>query len=72
MIIIKQIFRLARIAAMTSKPRLPAIETSRPAASRPRIDSQALFGRESEIIIQHGDQEYRLRRTRNGRLILNK
>lgn len=37
-----------------------------------RIDSRNLFAGHTEITIQHGGQEYRLRRTRNGKLILNK
>jgi len=31
-----------------------------------------LFGSSSEILIQHNDKQYRLRITRNGKLILNK
>lgn len=42
-----------------------------PAGPR-RLNSESLFGRGIEVIIQHGGQEYRLRRTRNGKLILNK
>jgi uncharacterized protein (UPF0210 family) len=36
------------------------------------IDSHSLFGKGNEIAIRHGDHVYRLRITRNGRLILNK
>ena len=36
------------------------------------IDSRILFGAEYEVAIRHGDQVYRLRKTRNGKLILNK
>ena len=36
------------------------------------LDSQAIFGTRAEILIQHGDQIYRLRKTRHGKLILNK
>lgn len=36
------------------------------------IDSRTLFGTGDEIVIRHGDQIYRLRITRYGRLILNK
>lgn len=36
------------------------------------LDSQAIFGTRVEILIQHGDQVYRLRKTRHGKLILNK
>ncbi len=31
-----------------------------------------LFGSSSEILIQHSDKQYRLRITRNGKLILTK
>ena len=35
-----------------------------------RLDSAALFERAREIVIVHGGQEYRLRITRAGKLIL--
>ena len=41
-------------------------------ASRQRIDSRELLQGERELIIQHGDQEYRLRHTQNDKLILTK
>jgi hemin uptake protein HemP len=34
--------------------------------------SDDLFGDENEVLIMHGDLVYRLRRTRNGKLILHK
>jgi len=36
------------------------------------IDSQSIFGGRDEVVIKHGDQLYRLRITRYGKLILNK
>lgn len=36
------------------------------------IDSRVLFGPRDEVVIRHGDQLYRLKITRYGRLILNK
>lgn len=36
------------------------------------IDSRTLFGQRDEIVIRHGDQVYRLKITRYGKLILNK
>lgn len=45
------------------------------AASRPvtpRIDSQRLLVGGRELVIQHGAEEYRLRLTRNDKLILTK
>ncbi len=37
-----------------------------------RISSCALFGARTEILIVHNDDEYRLRITSNGKLILTK
>lgn len=48
-------------AAMTSRP-----------ASLPRLRSEDLFRTSHELIIEHQGQEYRLRLTRNDKLILNK
>ncbi|MBI85646.1 MAG: hemin uptake protein HemP [Planctomycetaceae bacterium] len=43
------------------------------ARQSPRIwNSEDLFGEENEVLILHGDEVYRLRRTRNERLILQK
>ena len=36
------------------------------------IRSEALFNNADEILIRHSGEEYRLRRTRNGKLILTK
>lgn len=36
------------------------------------VESQTLFRGHKEIRIRHGDEEYRLRITSNGKLILNK
>jgi hemin uptake protein HemP len=36
------------------------------------LDSRALFGERLEIAIRHEGQLYRLRKTRHGKLILNK
>ena len=36
------------------------------------VDSQILFGQRKEIGIRHEGQLYRLRKTRHGKLILNK
>jgi len=41
-------------------------------AGTPRIESRALFGDAREVIIAHEEQEYRLRRTSSGKLILTK
>ena len=44
-----------------------------PLEGRPRVlDSRQLFGRQTEISILHAGETYRLRITRQGKLILNK
>lgn len=55
-------------------------ESAPPAPTPPRppqagvsvIDSAALFGGASEVRVRHGGDEYRLRITRQGKLILTK
>ena len=39
---------------------------------KPRIESNHLFQGNSEIVIVHQDEEYNLRITKNGKLILTK
>ncbi len=39
---------------------------------RRRLNSRVLFGTRKEIVIVHKDDEYRLRITSNGKLILTK
>ena len=39
---------------------------------KPRIESTELFQGEREIVIVHQEEEYNLRITRNGKLILTK
>jgi hemin uptake protein HemP len=43
-----------------------------PASRMPTVRSEQLFGAAREIIIKHGDEEYRLRITRADKLILTK
>ena len=40
--------------------------------ARPTIPSGWLFSKNDEVLIAHQGEEYRLRRTRNGKLILTK
>lgn len=62
------------------RPMLPAVPSIVPSlprslprnAHRQRVDSRELLQGERELIIQHGDQEYRLRHTQNDKLILTK
>ena len=42
------------------------------AGKKPRIESTELFDGNSEIVIVHQKEEYSLRITRNGKLILTK
>lgn len=53
-------------AAHSAVPAAPA------RAVMPRIDSQRLLAGGRELVIQHGAEEYRLRLTRNDKLILTK
>jgi hemin uptake protein HemP len=39
---------------------------------RPRVNSVELFGTAREVLIEHAGEEYRLRLTRQGKLILTK
>jgi len=39
---------------------------------RRRINSTELFGKQQELLIEHNNEEYRLRITSNGKLILTK
>ena len=50
----------------------PAIRGSLRAGSLKRIASQQLLGGGHELVIEHSGQEYRLRLTRNDKLILTK
>ena len=43
-----------------------------PAEKKPRIESNHLFQGNNEIVIVHQKEEYNLRITRNGKLILTK
>jgi hemin uptake protein HemP len=43
-----------------------------PAQSKPRVQATALLQGHREVIIEHGNEEYRLRLTRQGKLLLTK
>jgi hemin uptake protein HemP len=47
-------------------------KTTASARRKPRIESQRLFQGNSEIVIVHHEEEYSLRITKNGKLILTK
>jgi hemin uptake protein HemP len=58
---------------MNFAPQAPSNGTASTAAGRkPRIESQRLFQGNSEIVIVHHEEEYSLRITKNGKLILTK
>jgi hemin uptake protein HemP len=75
MIIILIIACIDQCAAMktetqpsTAKPKVPRS----PAVSPRSLDSAALLGGRGEVEIAHQGETYRLRRTRQGKLILTK
>jgi hemin uptake protein HemP len=49
---------------------VPAVTGSEPV--RQRLHSAELFGTAREVVIEHAGEEYRLRLTRQGKLILTK
>jgi hemin uptake protein HemP len=49
----------------------PGPERPRP-AGKPRLQAAALLAGSREVIIEHAGEEYRLRLTKNGKLILTK
>jgi hemin uptake protein HemP len=60
-----------------SRPNLAAERSTVPLVAgltekKPRIQSNSLFQGKSEIVIVHQNEEYNLRITRNGKLILTK
>jgi hemin uptake protein HemP len=59
---------------MNFVPQAPSNGAASTAASgrKPRIESQRLFQGNSEIVIVHHEEEYSLRITKNGKLILTK
>ncbi|MFQ5535676.1 MAG: hemin uptake protein HemP [Sphingomonadales bacterium] len=57
---------------MTDHKRPPAPEAQPPPKQTPRISSQDLLAGGREIVIVHGDVEYRLRLTSQDKLILTK
>jgi hemin uptake protein HemP len=59
--------RMAFAAQASIKP-----PVSGAAGRKPRIKSERLFDGSSEIVIVHRDEEYSLRITKNGKLILTK
>lgn len=50
----------------------PRNREAMPLSTKPRVESRCLFRGNNEIIIVHQSEEYSLRITRNGKLILTK
>lgn len=59
-------------APLSLPRRITPIGTPVRTVAQPRLRSQDLFRGTHELIIEHQGQEYRLRLTRNDKLILNK
>lgn len=57
---------------ISSSNRSMTLLTSEAPNAAPVLDSRALLCGERELLIVHGDQLYRLRHTRNDKLILTK
>jgi hemin uptake protein HemP len=53
-------------------PRDIAADAASRTPAPPRLDSRKLFADARELLIEHGDELYRLRWTRSGKLILTK
>ena len=62
------------LAVLHLSPRMRAERPSAPALlpSSPLLDSMALLRGTREVLIRHGGELYRLRHTRNDKLILTK
>jgi hemin uptake protein HemP len=58
----------APLPVPTTPPQTPSPATGTPSP----LESAALFRGRDEILIAHGGETYRLRRTRQGKLILTK
>jgi hemin uptake protein HemP len=61
-----------KIVELARKPTTAAPIGITPSGKKPRIESNYLFQGNSEIVIVHQKEEYNLRITRNGKLILTK
>jgi hemin uptake protein HemP len=56
----------------TTIQRVNGASSCPPVSKKPRIESSHLFQGSNEIMIVHKNEEYNLRITRNGKLILTK
>jgi hemin uptake protein HemP len=62
--------RETRLNLASQRPTVPNVPVL--TERKPRIESENLFQGKNEIIIVHQNDEYNLRITRNGKLILTK
>ena len=60
--------RMDNTAATLFRP----VDKTQPAAADRRINSKTLLGEEGRVIIEHDGQQYLLRQTHAGKLILTK
>jgi hemin uptake protein HemP len=61
----------------SAKPLVPGDDKNPPTAKQDkaeirRLNAESMFANTDEVIIDHAGQSYRLRLTRNGKLILTK
>ncbi len=67
-----RIINIIRMSNVQQKETAPAATWQRHAVEQPCISCAELFGERKEVLIEHGTELYRLRITRNGKLILTK
>lgn len=60
------------LALQTTRTSTASRPAPAPAPAQRRVDSRLLLRESRELVIEHLGQEYRLRRTRNDKLILTK
>lgn len=53
-------------------PQRSSVVATAPATPTPEVDSDRLLQGRREVLIRHGNEYYRLRHTRNDKLILTK
>ena len=63
---------LRPILHVASRPAPPVTTVSSAAPQQPSIESNKLLRGTREVLIRHGGETYRLRHTRNDKLILTK
>ena len=64
--------RASELPPLPASPARAFASPASPAAPAASVDSRLLLGGQREVAIVHGDRVYRLRHTRNDKLILVK